>query len=203
MPTSVPGNSCVNCGSRASTQCLFTLSDFCVYYAGANINGPGINTGDNLDIVINKLVAFIGNSTTSTTTTSTSTGSTTTTTTTSTTTSTTSTSTTTTTTSSTSSTSTTTTTTTTLAPTLQFMWVVGGPANFSTPTPPIAGSTTFVSSLIAGVAVRVSRSGLWQMGLNPANGNSYYIKTNNASNTITFTPALGSGEEIIIETIPI
>lgn len=60
MPLSVPGNSCVNCGSRASTQCLFTLSDFCVYYAGANLIAPGINTGDNLDIVINKLVTFIG-----------------------------------------------------------------------------------------------------------------------------------------------
>lgn len=58
MPLSIPGNSCVNCGSRASTQCLFTLSDFCVYYAGANISGPGINTGDNLDSVINKLVGF-------------------------------------------------------------------------------------------------------------------------------------------------
>lgn len=209
---SVPGNSCGPCVGMANVTCLFNLSDLCVYYSGSNLTGPNINTGDNLDVVITKLVQFIGSTTTTTSTTTTSTSSTTSTTTsstttssTSTTTTSTSTSTTTTTTTSTTSTTTssTTTTTTTSTPTVQFMWVVGGPANFSTPTPPVAGATTFVTSLIAGFNVRVSRGGLWQLGLNPGTGNSYYIKTSQGSNTITFTPALSNQEEMIIETIPI
>lgn len=36
------------------------LSGLCVYYSGSNLSGPGINTGDNLNIVVNKLTQFIG-----------------------------------------------------------------------------------------------------------------------------------------------
>jgi len=36
-----------------------TLPGTCVYYSGTRITAPGINTGDLLNIVINKLVAYI------------------------------------------------------------------------------------------------------------------------------------------------
>jgi hypothetical protein len=89
--------------------------------------------------------------------------------------------------------------------TLQYMWVVGGANNFTTlpgtPTPPISGATTLVDAGLAGFDVRVYRNGLRQLGINPANGNSYYTKTK-ASNTVTFSQALTTGEEIIVETIP-
>lgn len=89
--------------------------------------------------------------------------------------------------------------------TIQFMFVVGGPNNFGSiagaPAVPGVGAGSMTTSLIAGFAVRMSRNGLWQMGLNPLDGNTYYTKAI-ASNTINF-PALGAGEEIIIETVPL
>jgi hypothetical protein len=89
--------------------------------------------------------------------------------------------------------------------TVQFMFVVGGPNNFASivgaPAVPVAGATDMVTALLATFAVRMSRNGLWQMGLNPLDGNTFYTKVL-ASNVITF-PALGNGEEIIIETIPL
>lgn len=90
--------------------------------------------------------------------------------------------------------------------TYQFYWVVGGTNNFSTlpgpPVPPIAGASTLVSSLLAGYAVRVSRNTAYQMGINPANGNTYFTK-NVADSFVTFSPALAAGEEMIVETIPL
>jgi len=56
---SVPGNSCSRNTSITAGGCLFTLSDTCIYYSGSNLTGSGINTGDNLDVVINKLNTFI------------------------------------------------------------------------------------------------------------------------------------------------
>lgn len=91
--------------------------------------------------------------------------------------------------------------------TFQFMWVVDGPSNFASlpgaPTPPPSGSTTLVSALIAGFAVRVSRGGIWQLAFDPTSGNSFYTKVDNASDTVTFTPALQALEEMIVETIPL
>lgn len=89
--------------------------------------------------------------------------------------------------------------------TTQYMWVVGGANNFAslpgTPTAPIAGATTLVDAGLTGFIVRVYRNSQRQMGLNPANGNTYYTKTQ-GSNTLTFSSALSAGEEIIVETIP-
>lgn len=89
--------------------------------------------------------------------------------------------------------------------TTQFMWVVGGANNFAslpgTPTPPAAAATTLVNSALTNVNIRMFRNGLAQMGLNPGNGNSFYTKTK-SSNTVTFS-ALQTGDEIIIETLPL
>lgn len=89
--------------------------------------------------------------------------------------------------------------------TIQFMFVVGGPNNFASipgaPAVPVAGDTSMTTALLTGFAVRMSRNGLWQMGFNPLDGNTYYTKVL-GSNTINF-PALGAGEEIIIETVPL
>lgn len=58
--------SLANCGCgaqlmpRSMSQCVTTLADICVYYSGTNLSGPGINTGDNFNVVLNKLVTFIG-----------------------------------------------------------------------------------------------------------------------------------------------
>jgi hypothetical protein len=89
--------------------------------------------------------------------------------------------------------------------TIQFMFVVGGPNNFASiigaPPVPVAGATSMTTGLLTGFAVRMSRNGLWQLGFNPLDGNSYYTKAV-AGNVIDF-PALGNGEEVIIETIPL
>lgn len=89
--------------------------------------------------------------------------------------------------------------------TTQFMFVVGGPNNFGTipgaPAVPVAGDTSMTSGILTGFAVRVSRNGTWQLGFNPLDGNTFFTKVLAAS-IISF-PALGSGEEIIIETIPL
>jgi hypothetical protein len=55
---SIPGNSCCNVRFTNNT-CPTRLSGECVYYAGANITGFGINTGDTLDVTINKIASFI------------------------------------------------------------------------------------------------------------------------------------------------
>lgn len=92
-----------------------------------------------------------------------------------------------------------------VASTIQFEFVVGGPNNFATipgaPAVPVAGDTSMTTGLITGVLVRMSRNGFWQMAFDPLDGNTFYTKAK-ASNTINFN-ALGAGEEIIIETIPI
>lgn len=65
MSMSVPGNSCRSCRSNTTTTsgCQFRLPGECVYYSGSNILGPGINTGDNLNVVINKLAENSGGGT--------------------------------------------------------------------------------------------------------------------------------------------
>lgn len=89
--------------------------------------------------------------------------------------------------------------------TLQFMFVVGGPNNFASipgaPAAPVAGAVSMTTALITGFAVRMARNGLWQLGFNPLDGNTFYTKVA-AANIINF-PALGAGEEVIIETIPV
>lgn len=90
--------------------------------------------------------------------------------------------------------------------TIQFMFVVGGPNNFASipgaPAVPVAGAVNMITPLLTGVAVRMSRNGLWQLSFNPLDGNTYYTKVK-ASDEIDFFGALGNGEEIIIETIPL
>jgi hypothetical protein len=58
MSMSVPGNSC-SCFTTVSVGCNPRVSGECVYYAGTKLIGPGINTGDILDVVINKLNNYI------------------------------------------------------------------------------------------------------------------------------------------------
>lgn len=92
------------------------------------------------------------------------------------------------------------------SPTVQFMFVVGGPNNFASipgaPAVPGNGAASMTTNLISGLAVRMSRNGLWQMGFDPMDGNSFYTKVL-ASNVINFNGPLSTGEEIIIETIPL
>ncbi len=83
--------------------------------------------------------------------------------------------------------------------TIQFMWVVNGPSNFG--SPPVAGDTVFTNAGLANVAVRVSRGGLCQLGINPLTANTYYTKVK-ADGFLTFSTALLADEEIIVETIP-
>lgn len=89
--------------------------------------------------------------------------------------------------------------------TVQFMFVVGGPNNFASipgaPAVPVAGAVSMTTALLTGFAVRMFRNGLAQMGINPLDGNTFYTKVQ-ASNSISFN-ALGNGEEVIIETIPL
>jgi hypothetical protein len=53
MSVSVPGNSCRPCGSIPFSICPVKLTGICVFYGGSPING--INTGDTLDVIVNKL----------------------------------------------------------------------------------------------------------------------------------------------------
>lgn len=63
MSMSVPGNSCRPCRSVTTSGCVVRLPGECVYYSGSPIVGPGINTGDNINVVINKLVSSSGGGT--------------------------------------------------------------------------------------------------------------------------------------------
>lgn len=63
MSTSVPGNSCRTCrpcNSSTNQGCIIRLPGECVYYSGTHISGPDINTGDNFNIVVNKLSSTAG-----------------------------------------------------------------------------------------------------------------------------------------------
>jgi hypothetical protein len=81
---------------------------------------------------------------------------------------------------------------------IQYMWVVGGAANFSSPSPPGNGATTFTSTSLIGKIPVISRNGSIQMGINPANGNTYYT-FNSTTGTVTFSAAIVTGEEITIQ----
>lgn len=53
-----PGNSQA-CGHQQScNQCLDIVKDVCIYYLGSNLTSTGINTNDNLRVVIQKLDAI-------------------------------------------------------------------------------------------------------------------------------------------------
>lgn len=54
---SVPGNSCrtSKCAPIPSSGCLFRLPGNCVYYSGSAISSPVINTGEDLNSIIQKL----------------------------------------------------------------------------------------------------------------------------------------------------
>jgi hypothetical protein len=59
MSMSVPGNSCRPCSrTTTSTGCTVRVSGECAYYSGSAITGPGINPGDTLNTVINKLANY-------------------------------------------------------------------------------------------------------------------------------------------------
>lgn len=61
MSVSVSGNSCRPCtGTTASPGCQIRLAGKCVYYAGSPIASPQINTGENYDSILAKLVDTIG-----------------------------------------------------------------------------------------------------------------------------------------------
>lgn len=65
MSMSVPGNSCCTSFPSSSTNsggCPILLPGTCVYYSGTSLPGPGINTGDKLNVVITKLTNYTLNS---------------------------------------------------------------------------------------------------------------------------------------------
>lgn len=64
MSMSVPGNSCrPPCLSSTTTSgCPIRLSGKCVYYAGSAFLNPSINTGEDYDSILAKLVTAIGSS---------------------------------------------------------------------------------------------------------------------------------------------
>lgn len=88
---------------------------------------------------------------------------------------------------------------------IKFMWIVGGANNFAgipgSPTPPVAGATTLVNSLIANNDVRVSFNGQWLIGVDPGDGTLHYTKTSLSSNTVTFSAPIANGDQLIVETL--
>lgn len=60
MAVSVPGNSCRTSRycSPLLQGCLIRLAGECVYYSGSSISAPGINTGDNFNVVVNKIINY-------------------------------------------------------------------------------------------------------------------------------------------------
>jgi hypothetical protein len=64
MGSSIPGNSCRTnqCWTpNVQVGCTLQLGGECVTYTGARIVGPGINTGDKLNIVISKIIDYVDN----------------------------------------------------------------------------------------------------------------------------------------------
>lgn len=63
MGSSIPGNACRTstrcCAPSTGAGCIMTLPGTCVYYSGTHITAPGINTGDNFNVVVTKLVDYI------------------------------------------------------------------------------------------------------------------------------------------------
>jgi hypothetical protein len=63
MGMSIPASSCrstVRCQAPATgVDCLVKLPGTCVYYSGTRITGPGINTGDNLNVLVQKIIDYI------------------------------------------------------------------------------------------------------------------------------------------------
>jgi hypothetical protein len=59
---SISGSTCRPCcGSTTIVPpCPIRISGDCVYYSGSRLSGPGINVGDNFNVVTNKLTQFIG-----------------------------------------------------------------------------------------------------------------------------------------------
>lgn len=88
---------------------------------------------------------------------------------------------------------------------IKFSWIVGGASNFATipgsPTPPVAGATTLVNTLLQNNDVRVSLNGFWLTGQDPGNGSTHYTKSSLASDTVTFSQAIVNGDQVIVETL--
>lgn len=83
--------------------------------------------------------------------------------------------------------------------TIAIEWVVGA-GGFPGP-----GSTTYTDSRLINIPaaqVNVFRNGLPQFSSNPGDGNTYITKVT-ANNFLTFSTALGAGEEIIILILPL
>lgn len=64
MSMSVPGDSCrtprgCNPCNTPNTGCIVRVPGECAYYSGSNLSGPGINTGDTFNTVVNKLTTYI------------------------------------------------------------------------------------------------------------------------------------------------
>jgi hypothetical protein len=84
--------------------------------------------------------------------------------------------------------------------TINIEWVVGAggfPGN---------GATTMTDARFIGIAtaqIVFFRNGQPQMAANPGDGNAYYTKASTASNTIVFSTALNTGEEIKLVLIPL
>ncbi len=64
MSMSVPGNSCRTnrCFTPITAGCTVRVYGECVFYSGSNLSGPGINTGDSFNTVVNDLVNYISTS---------------------------------------------------------------------------------------------------------------------------------------------
>lgn len=62
MALSVPGNSCrsVSCRPLVTSGCTIRVSGKCIYYAGVPLSDPSINTGEDYDSILVKLIAAIG-----------------------------------------------------------------------------------------------------------------------------------------------
>ena len=61
MSMSVPGNNCRTnrCCVPPTQGCLVKVPGECTYYSGTTIAGPGINTGDNLNTLITKIINYV------------------------------------------------------------------------------------------------------------------------------------------------
>jgi hypothetical protein len=79
--------------------------------------------------------------------------------------------------------------------TKEIQWVVGD-AGF-----PVNGALVMTDSRFVNIPtaqIVFFRNGQVQFSANPGDGNTYYTKTSTASNTINFSTALNTGEEIKI-----